>query len=69
MGQLLGMWRLCEAVADLTPGYPRVGCSPWHLGSRSRDLLEQKVFGFSDEFTEVEQPYFDGRNDLLPSHS
>lgn len=46
------MWKLHEAVAGLTPGYLRVGCSPWHLASnRCRDLLEKKVFGFSDEFT------------------
>lgn len=67
MGQLLEMWGLCDAVADLTPGYPRIGSFLWHLAPRCRDLLEQ--FGFRDEFAEAEQPHFDGRNDLLPSHS
>lgn len=39
------------------------------MASGIQELLEQKVFGFSDEFTEVEQPYFGGRKELLPSHS
>lgn len=63
LGQLLEMWRLHEAVADLTLGCLWVGFS-WHLVIRCRDLLEQEVFGFSDEFTEVEHAPFDGRNDL-----
>lgn len=69
MGQLLEMWGLGEAVADLTPGYPRVGSFLWHLAPRCRDLWEEKVFGCRDEFAEAEQPHFDGSNDLFPSHS
>lgn len=60
--------RLHWAVEVFNPWF---GCSPLCSAGTYGDLLKEKrrVFWFSDGFTEVKQPSFVGRNDLLTSHS